>query len=176
MDAQWLKHPAKYHSEWVKIVRSWGEFDYCEDIVQETYLKLLKYSSEEKIVKDGEVNKGYVWFTLRSVFLSYIKQKGKIDKIRIGKGFEVELDEDFDNRYYSKVTEIIDKEVEGWHWYDKMLFDLYSKSNKSMRDIAHETNISLKSIFDTLKTCKNRLKERVGEDWEDYKNGDYELI
>jgi predicted DNA-binding protein YlxM (UPF0122 family) len=57
-----------------------------------------------------------------------------------------------------------------------MLFDLYKKTGKSIRELSKETTISTKSIFQTLKHCKERLKENVGEDYEDYKNKDYELI
>ena len=46
----------------------------------------------------------------------------------------------------------------------------------SMRDIEAETNISLTSVFHTIKNCKTRLKKEVGEDIEDYFNKDYELI
>ena len=57
-----------------------------------------------------------------------------------------------------------------------MLFDLYKRTGKSIRDLSKETTISTKSIFQTLKHCKERLKENVGEDYEDYKNTNYELI
>jgi predicted DNA-binding protein YlxM (UPF0122 family) len=53
---------------------------------------------------------------------------------------------------------------------------LYKKTGKSIRELSKETTISTKSIFQTLKHCKERLKENVGEDYEDYKNKDYELI
>ena len=45
-----------------------------------------------------------------------------------------------------------------------------------MREIAEETDISLTSIFNTLSNCKKRLKHSVGEDFDDYLNGEYELI
>jgi hypothetical protein len=45
-----------------------------------------------------------------------------------------------------------------------------------MRDIAKDSGISLTSIFNTLKNCKERLKEGVGEDYEDFSNNDFDLI
>jgi hypothetical protein len=45
-----------------------------------------------------------------------------------------------------------------------------------MRDISKGANISLSSIFNSLKNCKTRLKENVGEHYEDYLNEDYHLI
>lgn len=45
-----------------------------------------------------------------------------------------------------------------------------------MRDLAEETNISLTSIFITLKNCKDRLRDNVSEDYEDFINEDFDLI
>ncbi len=70
----------------------------------------------------------------------------------------------------------VSEEMNNWHHYDRLLFQLYKDSNMSMREIAQGTNISLRSIFCTLKHCKERLKENVGEDFQDYVNSDYELI
>ena len=44
---------AKYHSEWVKVVNTFGEYFYAEDIVQEVYIRLLTYSREEQCIVDG---------------------------------------------------------------------------------------------------------------------------
>jgi hypothetical protein len=45
-----------------------------------------------------------------------------------------------------------------------------------MRKIAAKSNISLSSIFNTLKSCKKKIKDSVGEDWQDYLNEDFELL
>jgi len=45
-----------------------------------------------------------------------------------------------------------------------------------MREISNGANISLSSIFNTLKNCKNRIRETVGEDYQDYKNKEYDRI
>jgi len=52
----------------------------------------------------------------------------------------------------------------------------YFPSDLSIRKIAHETNISWVSIYNTLKLAKEELRETFKEDWEDYKNNDYELL
>ncbi len=39
-----------------------------------------------------------------------------------------------------------------------------------------ETGISFKSVWATLKECKESLKKEVGEEYQDYLNQDYELI
>ena len=45
-----------------------------------------------------------------------------------------------------------------------------------MRELSKDTLISLTSIFTTIRNCKNRIKQNVGEDYTDYLNKDYELI
>mgnify|MGYP000102787553 FL=1 len=36
--ADWLEIVARQHKEWIRIVNGFGEDDYAEDIVQESYL------------------------------------------------------------------------------------------------------------------------------------------
>jgi DNA-directed RNA polymerase specialized sigma24 family protein len=64
MDA--LKILADHHKEWVKIVRSFGEQDLAEDVVQDVYLRIVKYNYEEKILKDGKPNIALMWMMLRN--------------------------------------------------------------------------------------------------------------
>ena len=67
-------------------------------------------------------------------------------------------------------------EINSWEWYDKMLFEIYRNEKTSMRKIAAKSNISLSSIFNTLKSWKKKIKDNVGEDWQDYLNEDFELL
>jgi len=41
-EAGWLGKVAERHNEWIRIVHSFGEYDYADDIVQEMYLVLNK--------------------------------------------------------------------------------------------------------------------------------------
>lgn len=177
MDSNWLSHISIHHKEWVSIIRSWGEHDYAEDLVQEMYIRCLSYSSEEKIIQDGKVNKGYIWFVLRSVFIMYKKECSKVEKLRIDSNFDIEAKEDIELEYaYGQLLAKVDKSKSNWHWYDVKLFDLYMNSGMSMRKIEAQTNISLTSIHHTIKNCKARLTKEVGEDIQDYFNNDYELL
>jgi DNA-directed RNA polymerase specialized sigma24 family protein len=80
---EWLNKVAKHHKEWVKIVNSFGEYFFAEDIVQETYIMLMKWSSEEKLFKDGNISKGYMYFALKNTFLQHINKKNKISFISL---------------------------------------------------------------------------------------------
>jgi len=179
-ESKWLERVAKRHNEWIKIVHSFGEYDYAEDIVQEMYITLYKYASEEKIVEKGVVSRGYCYFTLRSIFLQYCNAKNKIQKVELDDE-EVytqiadysEMDAEIG---YDKFRTLIDEHIDNWRWYDKTLFKIYRDTDMSIRKIAEETNISWVSIFNTLKKCKEELKELFNEDFEDLKNQDYERI
>ena len=79
MDNKWLNQVAQHHKEWIKIINSFGEYDYAEDIVQETYIALYKYADATKIIDaSGNVRKGYVFFTLKSLFFQYYNKKMKV--------------------------------------------------------------------------------------------------
>jgi RNA polymerase sigma factor (sigma-70 family) len=174
---EWLNKVAKHHKEWVKIVNSFGEYFFAEDIVQETYIMLMKWSSEEKLFKDGNISKGYMYFALKNTFLQHINKKNKISFIPLEDCFNLaEENNTEENEAYNDLLNNVDLECDSWHWYDKQLFELYKNTNKSLRQISAETNISVTSIFNTVKTCKKRIKNNIGEDYQDFINKDYELI
>ncbi len=148
-----LQEVSKHHKEWVTLVRSFGEDFYTEDIVQEMYLRIHKYTTYEKIVKDGVLNKGFIYFVLRNLFLNYVQLKSRFEVIRLDDNFDISHDSyaEFENR--------IEDEIKTWHYYDEILFNLYIDSGMSIRKLAKETGISEKSIFVTLKKCKDKLRK-----------------
>ena len=77
----WLSVVAKQHDEWIKVVNSFGEYNYAEDIVQQSYETLIRYAKPEKIVKNNKVSRGYMYFTLRSMYYQYYNAKKKIVKM-----------------------------------------------------------------------------------------------
>lgn len=178
--AEWLAIVAKKHNEWINIVKSFGEKSYYEDIVQQMYIALYKYSSKEKIIKDGIVSNGYIYFTLRSIYFQYYNSKKKVKKISIDNEeyfYEIPDDTQMDEQIaFNKLCKLIDNEVESWEWYNKKLFKIYRDTPLSIRGIANETNISWVSIFNSLKNAKKKIKNKFQEDWDDYENNDFELI
>ena len=179
-DAQWLKRVAERHNEWIKIVESFGERNFQEDIVQQAYLIIYKYASEEKIVEKGVVSRGYMFFTLRSLTFQYYNSKKKIEKVSIDDeefSFQIPNYSEMDEQIaFNKICTMIDDHIDSWRWYEKKLFTLYRDTELSIRGIAKETNISWVSIFNTLKHAKNELNQKFKEDYEDYKNKDYDRI
>ena len=171
-DYKWIEQVAKHHKEWVEVIYKLGETDYAEDIVQESYMALIKYADEKKLIdENGKVRKGYMFFTLRSLYYQFYNKKKKINKVSFDEQWELFDDSNLEeHEAYNDICLMIDKELETWHWYDRKLFKLYRDSDMSMRDIAKETNISLISIFHSIKNYKEILNTKFEKDYKDYKN------
>jgi DNA-directed RNA polymerase specialized sigma24 family protein len=173
-----LSEVAKHHKEWCKIVRTFGETNYTEDIVQEVYLRLHKYGQEDKIITPNGVNKPFVWFMLRNIYLDVCKRRNKIDEVKLTEDFALLSPDSEEQKHeaYKRLYSKINQEMDSWEWYDKMLFTYYKDTGMSLRQMSKATTISTRSIFNTIKHCKERLADNVGEDYQDYLNKDYELI
>lgn len=178
--AKWLELVAKDHDKWIKLVESFGEHQYKDDIVQEAYLALYKYTTPEKIIHNGKVSEGYMYFTLKTITYQFYNAKNKIQKISIDDEENivhlVAQDSLEEQEAFHQICRLIDKEMETWSWYNRKLTEIYRDTDMSIRKIAGATNISFVSIFNTLKNCKNEIKEKLQEEWEDYKNGDFQRI
>ena len=179
-EIDWLKIVASQHEDWIKIVNGFGEYNYAEDIVQESYIRLFLYAKPENIIKDKKVSRGYMFFTLRTTFFQYYNSKRKIIKVSIDdeENFlqiadETNLEE---HEAFNKVCLLIDEVAEEWNWYDRKLFKLYRDTDLSIRKIAAETSISWVSIFNTLKNCKQDVRSKLSETYDDLKNEDYDRI
>lgn len=175
---KWIEQVAKHHKEWVEIIHKLGEFDYAEDIVQESYIALMKYANADKLIDaNGYVRKGYMFFTLRSLYYQFYNKKKKINKVSFDGCWELFDDSNVEeHKAYNDICLLIDDEIDNWHWYDRKLFKLYRDTDMSMRDIAKETNISLISIFHSIKNYKEILSIKFQKDYQDYINNDYNQI
>ncbi len=169
---EWLKQITKDHSDYVAIAKKLGAGSFAEDIVQEMYLRLINHANLQKLIKDGKVNKIYIYWAIRNTYLLH-KEKNKLNTEDLNLEYKDEMEKEI---AYGRLYKKIQQEIDSWHWYDKMLFDVYTGSGKSIRQLSKESKISVKSIWQTLKHCKTRIKEAVGEDWQDFRNTDYERI
>jgi hypothetical protein len=174
---KWITQVAKYHKEYIKTIENFGEYFYAEDLVQEMYIRLMTKNKELQVIVNGQVNRYYIYLTLRSLFVDFYRQKSKVIKVDVSEILTLQqIDEIEEHEAFGDLMQKVNNELKTWHYYDQLLFKLYKDTDKSMRDIAQDTNISLRSIFCTIKSCKERLKENVSEDYQDYINQDYELI
>lgn len=133
----------KKHKHWVNLVRKFGGGYYSEDIVQEAYIK----------VYGKKINEGYFYLTLRSITMDLHRKK--VDTFDID---DIDIkDEPYQEpQCVEKYKEVLST----FDWYDRILFLLYANSGMSMRKIARETHISFMSIYNTIKKCKEKLKNQ----------------
>jgi len=77
-----LTEVAKHHKEWCRIVKGFGESNYTEDVVQEMYIRVYKYGQEDKVITPNGVNKSFIWFMLRNIYLDVCKRRNKVDEVK----------------------------------------------------------------------------------------------
>ena len=191
-----LKELSKRNDEWIKIAYSICKDKHLsKDLVQKMYMRMRKYITDpEKIKKDGKINSLYVYVTIKNLFYQYKNKKNK-NKFIEYKDFDsydesntYEFNTDYTSSYEDDVDIInmekankiimdnIESEIKTWHWYDEKLFRLYYFTNKSLRQIASETKISLTSIYNSCKNYKEIIENKFGEDILDFFNKDYDKI
>jgi len=160
---------ARKHKDWVNIARSFGAKTEAEDIVQEMYIRLDKYIKPEQ-----PITTSYVWITLRNVYFDFLKKEPTTIELNLNESDDVK---DINSIFaYDNLNESVKSKLNELHWFDKMLFELYVNSGKSMREISSETKISLSCIFNTISKVRSYLKEELYEDYQDYLNKDYEWL
>ena len=130
------------HQKWIKIATTFGAGDYAEDLVQDTYLKCLEVE---------RVNEAYFYFALRNTVVDWHRKEKK--------EFLYVNNEQF-------LNEQIYNYIDTWHHYDRKLYLTYIENKLSMRDISEQTNISLTSIFKTIKNCNEKLRVFINEQYE----------
>ena len=179
-NTDFLKEVAKHHKEWVRTCKALGGGDFSEDIVQEMYIKLYKYASAEKIIKEGILQKGYVFFALKSILYTLKNEQSLVYKEELKDNLLEDTSNLEEHEAFDKFCGLIDnyllEQEKESNWYDAKIFQVYRDTNLSMRKMAKLSNISWVSIFHTLKNVKQDLRNNFQEDWEDYQNGDYDKI
>ena len=165
---------AEKHIDWIKMIQSFGcDSHLAEDIVQEMYIRLHKYVDDpEKIMYNGEVNTYFVYITLRNMYSTIKKMQSKVSFVDIDRMEDEIAYEETNYEELESFDELIDsiwENVEDWHWYDKKLFEIYHNSPMSIRSIAEETKISARSIFNTLKNGREKIKDTCEENYKSWK-------
>lgn len=164
-----IEEIAKRHTDWVNITRSFGCKTEAEDIVQEMYLRLDKY-----IKPDQKITSSFVWITLRNIYFDFLKKEPVT--FELDKTVSEAICETEGIIAYGELNKRVRDELNNVDWFDKMLFELYVTSGKSMRQLSKDTGISLSCIFYTTNRTKTHLRSLLNEDYEDYLNEDYEWL
>ena len=188
---QALEMLAVYHVEYIKMARAIAGnnnevFNYAEDFVQEAYLRLARYDDlfDKVVTSKGKVSKGYMFFCLRSIIVNAIKKKSNLKYNYLGSQYDFEETYNFVETgldqeklgveaLETKMYQILKEEAK---WFDYELFKTYLTSGKSFRTIAEESKIGIRTIYLSIKRSKMIIAEKLYEDYQDFVNGDYDLI
>ena len=81
-----------------------------------------------------------------------------------------------ENAYFRFLIDKIYDMVNSWEVYDKKLFDLYFIRGQSLRQISKGSKIGLSSIHNSVLNYKEKLRELLLEDLEDYYNEEYTML
>jgi RNA polymerase sigma factor (sigma-70 family) len=177
-----LDRLAKHHDLWVKMLINLGcDKTDADDLVQDMYIRLYDLVKDEsRIFYNDDINKYFVYKVLRNMYFSYLKDgysnvfpTNEIFDDKYEDGLDEILDE---NAYFEFLIDSIDDMVKDWSTYDKKLFDLYFIRGLSLRKISKGTNIGLSSIHNSILNYKEKLRDVLLEDLEDYFNGDYSKL
>lgn len=170
---------AEKYDDWMNMAKSfWLNEEDASDLVQEMFVRIFDYVKDpNKIMyNETELNTFYVYVTLRNLYYSKLTYNNKFVSIddhmaTLDKTYfcEEEFGEKNRKEYLEKVFSNVDSIMDTWYWYDKKMFELYYRTDMSMRDISSETNITLSSIFNTLSNAKAQIRKKLKEDYEEYK-------
>ena len=166
---------AKHHKEYIKIVKTFGGNVNAEDVVQEMYIRLHNHLERNP---ECEMNLFYCWSTLRNIFFDMYKEDTRYCDLDIKdfKTLEVEETNKEEQEAYSQLQQNINSLVNNQHHFDSRLFEIYSNQKTSIRKLSKETKISPRTIFWSLQQTKKLIRKELREDYQDYLNGDFELI
>lgn len=186
-----LEMLAQFHPEYIKMAKAIANnnlevFNYAEDFVQEAYLRLARYDDLfDKVVSDkGKVSKGYMFFVLRSIIINAIKKKSNLKFSYLGSQYDFEekfnwIDHGRDKERVgvealeSKMYDILKTKAK---WFDYELFVKYLTTKKSFRTMAEESTLGVRTIYLSIKRSKMIIAEELFEDYQDFLNGNYDLI
>ena len=157
-----LEKIAKYHKLWVKQVISFGcKPSDAEDVVQNMYLKInTLINSGLDITFDQDINKFYIYRTLKSLFYDQCRKESKIHKVNI----------EYLEKYIKEEEEYKEKDVAGkikeynkildeLYWYDRKVWELTRE--KSIAEVSKLTNISYYSLYNTYNNVKKLIKNNI---------------
>jgi len=172
---------ARYHDKWMAMADSLNVPQHMrEDIVQEMYLKIAGLDNPSKMLYNkDEPNTWYVYLTLRSVFIDVVRGERAFHYVEEVEALPLVSSVIVDQEYeigWDKFYQMLMSSIRELGPYGAKLCETYFSSNKSIRQIATEANISPTSIFHSIKQYRNIIQDEHWEDYEDFKNEDWHKI
>jgi RNA polymerase sigma factor (sigma-70 family) len=167
-----LEKLAERDADWMRMAQSFGlTKEWARELVQEMYLKLYDKTTYEKIkYGDDDVNTFYVYITLRNLY--YDQKRTKVTLQEIQEDFTDDVLEigNCKETLEELLTEV-EQTLEGMHWYDKKIFEIYYGDNETIRELSEGSKISQSSIFNTIKNVRTKIQQKHGEKYKEFRSG-----
>ena len=158
--------------KWTQMLVNMGcPEDAIEDVIHNMYIKIHKMKDHEKIIReDGDVNIFYIYRTLNSCFINHINENPycSMGDYYIDSIIDDPLDVDAEIELMDLYMDMLD-EMNEFGQYGSKLCKVYLPTDRSLRQIASESGISLTSIYNSVKQYKAILREEFKEQYDEYK-------
>lgn len=142
------------------MARSFGGGVESEDLVQDMYIKIFNWKGKYNKVlmyNETEVNQYFVFLTIRHLFLDRKRKEKRRREALLKHRTETSSQIDL----YFDQLEIINKEIDSWHRYDRLVYILLFQLGKSMLQVSRESGINYYSIYRTAKKIKKLINKKL---------------
>lgn len=167
-----VEHITTDNVKWRKMAVYLGaRWDDVDDVVQTMYVKLLEIQQKEGNLNrmqlpNGGINTLYVFKILQSAVVDQYREQKKQIEILYEEN-PIEPPDEMEYRH-AELMEQIKCVIDGMHEYEQMMLELYFVYGYSMRQIEKRTGIPTHSIFNTIKNCKEKIKEKTKVKYNEY--------
>jgi DNA-directed RNA polymerase specialized sigma24 family protein len=131
-----------------------GAGNQAEDIVQEAYLKCLRLN---------KMDEPYIYSAIKSLTADIYRLKKKITKVEISNLENLSQEQIETLEWTPTKFEEIENTLVGLHWFHIEVFKIYTTEIQSIRKLAKATNIGERTLFNSIKLCKTKLRENQKE-------------
>lgn len=152
---------SKQHKKWLRIAQSFGLNEEAEDLVQDMYLKVYDWNGKHNktlMYNSNEVNYYFVFVVLKNLFNDKMRKANKLVK---SKQYERDQTTMQISMEYKEQMELIKKEIESWHLYDRKIYELIFQEGYSMLELAKKTGIDYYSIYRTKNKIQKLLNQKI---------------
>ena len=150
----------KLHNVWLSYAKKITSNDpNAEDLVQDTYIKLIGIGCLDRFIKNGKVNRSWMYITMRNQFLDEkrkeIGRSELVDMPDETEPYDIERDEKI-NFILDAIKKLNANEATSFHCKYLMLYVL---SGKSFNKLAKELGTSRMIIINAINNAKRRIRE-----------------
>lgn len=152
---------AKDHKRWVAVAKSFGLNEDAEDLVQDMYLKINDWKGKYDktlMFNETEINHYFVFKVLRNLYLDKAKKNKNV--VSLTNTFWEPSMSDMSIEQKQKL-EIIKKEINSWHPYERRIYQLVFLDGISMLWLSDHSGIKYHTIRRTVLKIKKIINYKL---------------